>query len=371
MRAPIAAVVALVLVLMASGCTAAPGQAPTAGPTIVLSDELEQLRSAEGVQDAMLTTADPRGRAGLRVVLDESIGAEALAAVGALVEAFAVDSPVDPVLTLVDSQFAYFDGVHGDALRAQLEYWLALVRTGPDSVTVLKHHPGQTAALGTAPTAEPHADGADATPRYVLVDLPADLARADRAELVTRLGAVPDPGAPSGQWDLLDLAPSTKGEYVGAAFPERERLRLDADLGELFADAPGLAGIQVHRDDSLAPSTRVQIVIFDLVMDGAASDDAEQRFGETRGFERLVDAVELLERPAAGDYHLTVLSSPLRDGGSFELRLSVTGCDFIGDARWESLSGRLADRWQASIAPHRRAALAPGDHCSIDGIPVP
>ncbi|NLT27254.1 MAG: hypothetical protein GXX90_11550 [Microbacteriaceae bacterium] len=369
MRASIAVVVALVLLASITGCAAAPApeQGPAAGPA---DARLEQLRDLDGVRAAHLDDIGAH-RSELVVDLDEAVTADLLAAVGALAESLLddADSGVhDAVVRLDRSVYNYFDGMRGDELDAQLAYWLALAGTGVDSVTMLSSARGAAPAVGIPGTPT---DDAGPAPRYVLVDLPGELPDGGLADIVDRLGDVDDPGAPGGQWDLLDLAPATKGEYAGPDFPDVELLRLDARLGALFADAPGLAGVQLHRDDALAQPLRVQVVVFDPEMDLVGADEAEAAFASTDGFAGLVDAVELLESAHPVDYRATVLSSPLHDGGSFELRFRVAGCAFTGDERWPELSAELGERWAASIAPERRDALPRGEHCTVDGERLP
>ena len=366
MRATIAMVVALALFAVLPGCAPSAPLAPT--PTAALDSGVDRLLAADGVRFVDYELARGGARAELLVDLDPDVGADALAGIGALVEEIIAESDerggADAVLRLGDSVFAYFEGMHGDDLRAQLGYWLALVAAGPDSVTMLNFAPGRVPALGVVGGAPTGPSGPQ--PRYVLVDLPTGIDRPELFALADRLAAVPDPGAPSGQWDLLDLAPAAKGEYTGAAFPDRAELRLDADLGELFAQTPGLAGLQLERDDAVAHALRVQLVVFDPSMDEAAADRAEQLFGATDGFARILDAVAMLEGAHADDYRFSVLSSPLRDGGGFELHFEVTGCEFTGDANWPGLSDRIAERWVASIAGERRA----GAECRVDGAPI-
>ena len=363
MRASIAVVVALVLLAAIPGCAPAPGMPPP--PTAGLGSELDRLRDADGVRAADLDAGD--GRASLVVDLEDELEDAALATIGAHVDALIAEADdrgegIDAVLRLDRSVYSYFEGIHDGELQAQLGYWLGLVRAGPEAVTMLNFAPGQAPAAGL-----PSATGEPVfRPRYVLIDLPGDLDRADRAAIIDRLSSVPDPGADGGQWDVLDLAPETKGEYAGGAFPARADLRLDADLGELFAGTPGLAGLQVHRSAELTPALRLQLVLFDPDMDEIAAAAAEEEFAGTDGFMRLVDAVGLLERRPA-DYRFTVLSSPLREGGSFELRYSVTGCEFTGDARWPALSERLAERWAESLSGERRVEA----ECLVDGEPLP
>lgn len=366
MRAPITVVAVLILLASLTACSPT-GPSPSANPS-VFEIAMSELRQTSGVSEANLEVVESRHYVALDVLLNGDVSPEDLEKIGALVVRFtslADDGGYEsaaPQLTLEKSNYSYFAGVSDDQLTSQLNYWLALVRTGAEAVSVRSYQPTAVAAysgVSATTTADPS--------RYVLLDLPNGLNREDRGELIGALANVPDPGAAAGQWDVLDLATSTKAEYVGPNFPERDRMRADADTADLFAQVPGLASIEVRRDDSATTPLLVQIVVFDDAMDSLETAKAEDAFAKTDAYGQLHELLRLLESRTADPYGVDLLSSPLTDGGNFHLWFDVHGCEFNSDTQWPRLSNELGATWISVLNPDRRGGATNSEHCTVNG----
>src|SRR5699024_102992 len=126
--------------------------------------------------------------------------------------------------------------------------------------------------------------GTDQPPRYVLVELPDHLDRDQVAVLLPELSEISDPGAPGGQWDFMNLAPRTKGEFASAEFPSVTELQSAVIAGSTFVGVPGVASIDIMRDRGHHTPLRIEIVAFDDAMDEVTSDEAEVAFAQTKAW---------------------------------------------------------------------------------------
>lgn len=369
MRAPITVIAVLLVFASLTGCANRTEEpAASVGTWDAL---LAAFTAVDGVADVDIDVNEQRESAALAVELAPSIDGEHLAALAALLEEFpgeAAERGYEFTSTRIASgasQYGYLGGVTGQALVDQLGYWIGLLNAGAESVSVRGFDtPAAQTLLGDGTTAS------EPGPRYVLVELPEGITASELGSILGSLAAVPDPGAPHGQWDFVNLAPATKGEYVGGAFPTRDVLKLDASTGELFTEMPGLASIVIRRDPDATEPMYVDIVAFDDAMDGVARDNAEVEFMKSDEYTRLTDLVQLFEARPAPDYRVEVLSSTLGDGGNFHLWFDVNGCDFTFDSEWPVLAEHLGNVWTEHLAPARHGGASAAEACTVNGAPV-
>ena len=78
----------------------------------------------------------------------------------------------------------------------------------------------------------------------------------------------------------------------------------------------------------------------------------------------------MLERRAVPAYEVSVLSSPLGDGGNFALRFGVEECTFTGDSRWPAPSGKLGEHWLEHVALQRYPGGDKSRDCTVV-VPAP
>ena len=367
MRTPRAIVAAAIVLGGTTGCAAV--EAPHDPQALAGNHEaaLTELRSTPGVADASFS--DSNGRTSdLDVTLDDTVTVAELAVIGDRVEAIKLDAGSDHAshaveLTLGGSSYSYFSGLSGDALDAQLAYWHALVAAGPESVVIADDPVAVPAAA--ALDATPSASATGPGPRFVLVDLPAVPDQSHLSAMLANLAAIDDPGAPSGQWRFVDLAPDLDAGFARPAFPSHDRLASAMDAGALFHDIE-VASIEVNQGaDENAPLT-ISITSFDEAMDGVASAQASGAFQRSDTYAHLLSLIDMLERRAIPAYELSVLSSPLVDGGNFALRLRVDGCTFNGDARWPDVSAAAGAHWLDHVSLKRYPGGDKQTQCTVN-----
>ncbi|QUY62716.1 hypothetical protein [Gulosibacter molinativorax] len=350
----VAFAISLVLILGTSGCASASPQTET--QVTEFDTYTAQLQALPGVQQVDLNASEQTSSVSLNVQLVDDVEPAALAEIGSAVANFIPTAeehgyvPTGPAIRLDESVYAYFNGLTTEQVQDQLGYWLGLVRTGVNSVQMRTYtSTNNVPAKGTVGAAKT----TEQPPRYVLVDLPPDITEESLRSLIDGLAAIKDPGAPGGQWDFLNLAPQTKGEYAEPSFPSTTELSYAVTAGNHFAEVDGLANVEVIRDAGHDTPLQIRIAVFDDAMDGVGSGDAAAVFENTEAWTHLVDLVALLETAGSLDYSVRVLANPLNDGGNFQLDFSVHGCKFEADSTWPELATALNGVWEEHAASAR------------------
>lgn len=354
----VALALSLISVLGTSGCASADPQ--TEAQVDEFANYAATLQNLPGVEQVDLNTNEQTSAASLTVHIRADVEAAPLADIGASVADFAPTAqergyvPSEPVIRQGESTFSYFDALTDEAVADQLNYWMELQLAGVNAVQMRTYTSlASVPAIGGAGETGLVEEESEQPPRYVLVDLPTDIAEADLRILIESLAVLPDPGAPGGQWDFLNLAPRTKGEYAAPHFPSIAELSYAVTTGNHFADVDGLASVEILRDSGHDTPLRIRIAVFDDAMDGVGSKDAEAMFSQTEAWAHLLDLVSLLEGAGALDYGVQVLANPLNDGGNFQLKFGVHGCEFEPDGRWPELSADLTWAWEENAADER------------------
>ncbi|KAB1640818.1 hypothetical protein [Gulosibacter chungangensis] len=355
----VALALSLVSVLGTSGCASA--EPRTEAQVDEFANYVGKLQNLTGVAAVDLNTNEQTLAASLTVAVDPDVAAESLTEIGAAVADFSGKAqergfvPYEPVIQSGASSYSYFDELPDETIAEQLNYWLELQQASVVAVQLRTFTSTMNvpALGGPDGAADLGAEEAEQPPRYVLIDLPTDIPEADLRILIETLAAVPDPGATEGQWDFLNLAPRTKGEYAGPNFPSIADLSYAVTAGSHFAEVDGLANVEVLRDSGHDTPLRIRIAVFDDVMDGVGNDDAEATFEQTEAWTHLLDLVSLLEGAGALDYGVQVLANPLNDGGNFQLKFSVHGCELEADSRWPVLSNHLTAVWEKNASAER------------------
>lgn len=350
----LALAMSVVAVLATTGCASASPQTET--QVDQFSSHILKLQELPGVGQVDLNANELTSSASLSVSLEEDVAPEDLAGIGAAVTAFSTDAetrgyvPTEPIVRVEDSTFSYFDGLTAGQVSEQLGYWLGLHREGVDSVRMRTYSTMMNVPAHGVRGAEAELEQ---PPRYVLVDLPDEINEAQLRSMIDGLSSLEDPGAPGGQWDFLNLAPRTKGEYASPNFPSTTELSYAVTAGNHFATVAGLANVEVVRDRGHDTPLQIRIAVFDDVMDGVGTDGAEEMFQSTEAWSHLMDLVSLLESAGSLDYGVEVLANPLTDGGNFQLEFSVHGCEFTADSTWPKLAEALTVSWEEHAAEER------------------
>lgn len=349
----LALALSLAAILSLSGCATASPQTETDDDEF--AEYIAELRELPGVDQVDLNSNEQTSAASLSVQVSAEVASDALVAIGETSVAFTEEAESHgftasaPVIRIGESTYSYFDELTADQVGEQLVYWLGLQHEGVDSVqmrtyTSLTSVPAQ-GTLGEHTSDQP--------PRYVLVTLPTEVDEEALRNMIEGLAAIPDPGAPGGQWDFYNLAPRTKGEYAEPGFPSTTDLSYAVTTGNHFADVNGLANVEVLRDAGHDTPLQIRIAVFDDAMDGVGSDSAEATFQGTQAWTHLLGLVSLLESAGSLDYGVEVLANPLSDGGNFQLEFEVHGCEFETDEDWPALAEALTATWQVHAAEER------------------
>lgn|GEM_PF-2863699 len=208
----------------------------------------------------------------------------------------------------------------------------------------------------TAPPRAPVASGS--TGRYVMIDLPADIA--DPRAFLATLRAVPDPGAPVGEWDLLDVPGGGKAQFRVAAFPTASDVDAVLAVAQAFNASGENAAVRITVDRvSQAPGRlSVHLSSFEGLGDASGST-VQSKFRTTEAWDALVASVAALDRSHL-DYSVDVLGGLYGGGGNFQLAFSVEGCTFHGDPDWAELSGELGHVWLDAVKASRPDDVAAG-----------
>ncbi|MGO1543373.1 MAG: hypothetical protein ACTHXA_03435 [Gulosibacter sp.] len=361
MAVGVAFAISLIALLGTTGCASAGPQAEE--QVDAFAEYIAKLRELPGVDAAEVNANEETSAASLGVTLNSDVEPEPLNSIGATVSEFIDEAgdngfvPSEPQIRLDDSTYSYFSGLEPEEVGEQLNYWVDLHRAGVNSVRVRTF-----TATASVPALGSHGQPADLLsaqeeaeqpPRYVLVDLPEQIDQTELQTMVDDLATIDDPGAPEGQWDFLNLAPNTKGEYADPGFPSTAELGYAITTGNHFNEVAGLANVEVVRDHGDDTPLRIRIAVFDDIMDGVASSEAETTFQETEAWWHLIDLVALLEGAGALDYGVEVLANPLTDGGNFQLRFAVHGCEFSAGNQWPMLAEYLTDTWAHNVSAER------------------
>lgn len=350
----LALAMSLIAVLGSSGCASASPQTQTQGDEF--ASYVDELQSLPGVEHVTVNANDPTSSASLTVQVRDDVEADALAVIGEKVTTFSNTAAEhgfvasNPVIRLGESNYSYFEDLSTEQVTEQLNYWLSLIRVGVDGVQVHTYRSHTNIPAQGSIGAEPEAEQ---PPRYVLVKLPTDIAESELRNLIDGLAAAADPGAPGGQWDFLNLAPHTKGEYAEPNFPSTTELSYAVTTGNHFAEVDGMANVEVLRDAGNDTPLRIRIAVFDDTMDGVDSDHAEAIFEHTEAWSHVIDLVALLEGAGTLNYGVEVLANPLADGGNFHFDFSVQGCEFHTDSTWPTLATALTSAWEEHASDAR------------------
>lgn len=388
MRRVAALALSLLLAASISGCTDAESASPAAMG--VFDNYTADMRAMSGVENVSVDASKQQGRAHLSVTVSPQIATGELREIGERALEFGDEAQrhnltaSTPQLHIGESTYSYFEGVAPDQLQEQLEYWRQLCDTGVERVTFSAYRArGDEPSSTTGGADQHHADavpdhGADQRtrarvsqaqpPRYIGVELP-EASSAAQQDAIRAIERVPDPGAQKGQWGVVGLAPQTRVDYVGPEFPGADALATDAELGQIFADAPGLASIQVRHSTAPVTKTELQVFAFDPDMDALESDAAQQTFIASAASDMVDDTIRLFEQHRVPNYTLQFVSSPLADGENFSFMLDVADCSFDSADEWDELRDHYGETWLHSADPSRfRDASEP---CLVNDKPVP
>ncbi|SJM59879.1 hypothetical protein [Gulosibacter sp. 10] len=361
---------AVFLAATTSGCTSASPQAVDGSAEF--DDVVDRIESLEGVEHVELYANERTSAASLSVMLDGTVETGPLEEIGAAVSGFVSTAndrgyqASEPLVRHESSTFSYFNGVDPEIVGEQLGYWMALQQFGAEAVKVRTYTGNVDVPASGLHADEPAEPVQQQPPRYVLVELPHDESTAAQTDILSGLASVRDPGATGGQWDFLNLAPNTKGQYASPNFPSSTELSYAVTAGNHFAEVAGMANIEVVRDRGHDTPLQIRIAVFDGSMDGVDSAAAEEAFARTQAWQQLNTLIAMLESAGSLDYGVEVLANPLSDGGNFQLEFSVHGCQFTGDPDWPVLAGELDRVWHENRAAERKDAN-PG----CDAAPTP
>lgn len=345
-----------------TGCAAAeqPGTLQNNNP---LGTYVNELRELPGVESATLgITGQQTDIYGLDVTLADDITDDELSTVGTEAANFTTITSdagltaAQPTLKRGESSFEYFDNLEGDALTAQLSYWMHLQLDGIESVE-MRGYTERITNLQSDSTTAPTPD-----PRYVAIELPDD-ADADTADsIVAQLRAVTDPGADSGQWDLVVPSAHFKGEFHDAKFPSVTEYGYLSTVASTFMPVDDLASAEVSFYPDNDVPLQIEVVSFDSETDDLSAEEADAAFQQSAIWEQLGPLMQDLADHV--NYQVEVLGNPLSDGGNFKLDFTVSDCAFTGDSTWPESSAALGEIWQ-------HAMKNSSANCSPEVVPSP
>ncbi|PPG42739.1 hypothetical protein [Pseudoclavibacter sp. RFBA6] len=392
-RSLLPALIAAVMMTMLAGCASGPFPAVQSA----LDSFNQTLRSLPGVEASSLDRPPVDGavKIDLIVTLTDDVTEAELADIGDFASTFPTvqlgqgQYPGAVELRLAGSAYSYFDLPTPEALHAQLAYWRQLVAVGFESISTRTYSAPVTAGMLEAtdsvagdpsadrasqhgefaqeeapPTNSPGLSAPEATPtassapaltsaargRLVVVELSSDERDdgARTAQLLDAARSLDDPGAATGEWDLMGLAPFTTGQFVQSALPTADQIDFVRETRAVFDESDQLASVHVRVDDSSAGSTQVNVTAFDDTMEGVKSADAAETFRETAEWSELMQLVPELQQ-ANRDFSVNFVGNNLTGLGVFELKFGVRDCGFWSGSQWPDLSRDLEMAWAASL----------------------
>ncbi|WP_311477362.1 hypothetical protein [uncultured Gulosibacter sp.] len=387
MRRIVALAASLLLAATVSACTTTEPVSPEA--VGAFDTYTDNIRSISGVENVSVDTSPQRRRAHLEVTVSAQIDTAELNEIGDRALAFVDEAQrhnftaSTPQIHLGDSTYSYFEDLAPEQLQQQLAYWHELCNSGAVRVNfsayrasgngaseppidTQQHHETQPDA-SSQPHTRAHAPQAP-PPRYIGVKLPSDAVDAQQ-DAIRAIERAHDPGAQTGQWGVVGLASQMRVDYVSPEFPGAQALAADAQLGQIFADAPGLASIQLRHTTEPVAKTELQVFAFDPAMDALQPELAQQTFLDSPASGTVDDAIRLLEQLPVSNYTLQFVSSPMSNGENFSLVVDVAGCSFASGEEWHELRERYGQTWLQHAHPSRfRDASAT---CQVNDNPLP
>lgn len=390
-RSALPVFIAAVMMTMLAGCASGPF------PSVqtALESFNQTLRSLPGVEASSLDRPPVDGavKVDLVVTLAEEVTEEELADIGDYASTFPTvqldrgqwAGTVE--LRLAGSAYSYFDLTTPESLHAQLSYWRELSAVGFESVSTRTYSapvtPGmfeetdrasgaaadgfaaqegesepsltQAPSEPTPATASPTESSvpslsAAARGRLVVIELSSE-ERGDSErtmQLLDSARALHDPGAATGEWDLMGLAPFTTGQFVQSVLPTAEQIEFVREASAAFDDSEQLASVHVRVDDSTLGGTQVNVTAFDDTMEGVKAGEAAKVFQETVEWRELLDLVPELQRTNR-DFSVNFVGNNLTGLGVFELKFGVRDCEFWSGSQWPDLSRELQLAWASSL----------------------
>lgn len=386
MRRIVTLAASLLLAATVGGCA----QVEPASPAALgaFDTYTESIRSISGVEKVTVDASRQQGRAHLSVTVSAQIGATELSELGSRALEFNDEAQHQnlaaspPQIHLGNSTYSYFEGLAPEELREQLEYWRELCNSGAVRVNFSAYRARGGEPTETTAGAQQHADaapGADNAqrrarvsqpqpPRYIGVKLPSQQ-NGQQQDAIRAIERTRDPGVQKGQWGVVGLAPQMRVDYVTPEFPGADALATDARIGKLFADAPGLASIQLRHTGEPVAKTELQVFAFDPDMDALQPEAAQQAFAESAASGMIDDTIRLLEKFGVDNYTLQIVSSPMSNGENFSLVVDVDDCHFTSGEEWDALRDHYGDTWLQHAHPSRFQDAS--KTCLVNGEPVP
>lgn len=391
-RSAMPVLIAAVMMTMLAGCASGPFPSVQSA----LESFNQTLRSLPGVEASSLDRPPVDGvvKVDLIVTLADDVTEEELVDIGEYTTTFPAmqlgqgQFPGVVELRLAGSAYSYFDLATPEALHAQLAYWRELTTVGFESISTRTYSAPVTAGMfqitdevgnetaAGLPVQEGEGEQAQATEaplaassspspspdstapslssaalgRLVVIELSSD-ERDDEertAELLEAARTIEDPGAATGEWDLMGLAPFTTGQFVQSGIPSSEQITFVRETSAVFDASEQLASVHVRVDDSLAGSTQVNVTAFDDTMEGVRSADAAKKFRETTEWQELLELVPELQQTNR-DFSVNFVGNNLTGLGVFELKFGVRDCEFWSGSQWPDLSRELEMNWASSL----------------------
>ncbi|WP_146080587.1 MULTISPECIES: hypothetical protein [unclassified Pseudoclavibacter] len=390
-RSTLPVFIAAVMMTMLAGCASGPF------PSVqtALESFNQTLRSLPGVEASSLDRPPVDGavKVDLVVTLAEEVTEEELADIGDYASTFPTvqldkgqwAGTVE--LRLAGSAYSYFDLTTPESLHAQLGYWRELAAVGFESISTRTYSApvsagmfevtdqasgaaadGLTSREAEAQPSETQAPGdpapatvsptessapslsAAARGRLVVVELSSE-ERGDSertTQLLETARAIHDPGAATGEWDLMGLAPFTTGQFVQSELPTAEQVEFVRETSAVFDESEQLASVHVRVDDSALGGTQVNVTAFDDTMQGIKAGEAAKAFRETVEWQELRDLVPELQRTNR-DFSVNFVGNNLTGLGVFELKFGVRDCEFWSGSQWPDLTRELQLTWGSSL----------------------
>ncbi|PPG30287.1 hypothetical protein C5E10_12620 [Pseudoclavibacter sp. RFBG4] len=368
-RSALPVFIAAVMMTMLAGCASGPF------PSVqtALESFNQTLRSLPGVEASSLDRPPVDGavKVDLVVTLAEEVTEEELADIGDYASTFPTvqlgqgqwAGTVE--LRLAGSAYSYFDLTTPESLHAQLAYWRELTAVGFESIStrtysapvtagmfeVTEQVPGDPALATVSPTESGAPSlSAAARGRLVVIELSSE-ERGDSErtmQLLETARALDDPGAATGEWDLMGLAPFTTGQFVQSALPTPEQIEFVRETSAVFDESEQLASVHVRVDDSALGGTQVNVTAFDDTMQGVKAAEAAKAFRETVEWQELLDLVPELQS-ANRDFSVNFVGNNLTGLGVFELKFGVRDCEFWSGSQWPDLTRELQLAWASNL----------------------
>lgn len=383
MRRVVTLAASLLLAAAVGGCAQAEPVSPAA--VGAFDTYTDSIRSISGVEKVTVDVSRQQRRAHLNVTVSEQIGAAELSELGSRALEFNEEAQhqnltaTAPQIHLGNSTYSYFEGLAPEELHEQLEYWRELCNSGAVRVNFSAYRARGGEPTETTAGTHQHADAAPDTdsqrrarvsqpPRYIGVKLP-NPANGQQQNAIRAIERARDPGVQKGQWGVIGLEPQMRVDYVSPEFPGADALATDARLGQIFADAPGLASIQLRHTSEPVAKTELQVFAFDPDMDALQPEAAQQTFAESTASGMIDDTIRLLEKLGVDSYTLQIVSSPMSTGENFSLIVDVADCRFTSGDEWDALRDHYGDTWLQHAHPSRFQDAS--KTCLVNNEPVP